>query len=213
MSISTKTGRRTWDKAFFEKKAKERQILSAEKAEENETERAKLAKLPDQNDQFAPTRSWLERRDYQLDFEKRVGKATVVSSLKDKNSGFYCEVCKVLQKDSNAYLNHLNSRLHQKQLGMAMRVERVNAEAVKNRIEKLTKQKKGEENTVADKNTTERREETESASLQTEKKANESQVEEREEEQQNKTPEEESEASYENMAKVMGLPVSFASSR
>ncbi|EME26938.1 U4/U6.U5 tri-snRNP component SNU23 [Galdieria sulphuraria] len=186
--VSNVTGRRTWDKAFFEVKAKEQK----EQDEKNERERAKKAKQPEQDDPFAPTRSWLERRDYQLDFEKRVGKATVVSSLRDKNSGFYCEICKVLQKDSNAYLNHLNSRIHQKNLGMSLRVERVDVDSVKSRIEKLSRYKDGDVAIIRS------QEESDSTDMK------------HSEEEQYAAHSKDSE-DYETIAKTMGLPLSFAS--
>ncbi|GJQ15391.1 hypothetical protein GpartN1_g7182.t1 [Galdieria partita] len=186
--VSSVTGRRTWDKAFLENKQQEKR----EQDEKNERERAKKAKQPE-DDPFAPTRSWLERRDYQLDFEKRVGKATVVSSLRDKNSGFYCEICKVLQKDSNAYLNHLNSRIHQKNLGMSLRVERVNVESVKSRIEKLSQNKSDVKVDLNNQKEPDSFNQKQSEQYVTQSK------------------DEALEEDFEALAKTMGLPLSFAS--
>jgi U4/U6.U5 tri-snRNP component SNU23 len=201
-STSAVTGRRTWDKAFLEKK-NEQQKKEEDEYEKNERERAKKAKQPQENDQFAPTRSWLERRDYQLDFEKRVGKATVVSSLRDKNSGFYCEICKVLQKDSNAYLNHLNSRIHQKNLGMSLRVERVDAKSVEDRIEKLSRHNNGEAQQDVPTNS--------SATTNLKKTKENKQLDNNN--NNTWTNEDDEDDEYKSMAETMGLPLSFSSTK
>lgn len=114
--------RRHWDKAAFGRRAEERR--RAEEEAERERERARDAARPNRDDPFAPSRPWLEGRKSNVDLESKVGKTEFVPGARDKRSGFYCEICESLHKDSQAYLNHINSRFHQKNLGMSMRVKR-----------------------------------------------------------------------------------------
>lgn len=111
-----------FDKATFQRRAEERR--RAEEDAERERERARDAKRPDRGDRFAPTRPWLEARKSTVDLESKVGKTEIVPGARDKRAGFYCDICESLHKDSQAYLNHMNSRFHQKNLGMSMRVKR-----------------------------------------------------------------------------------------
>jgi len=52
-----------------------------------------------------------------------------------ENSGFYCKDCNLSFKDSVSFLDHLNSRLHQRNLGIEMRVEKSSYDQVFARIE------------------------------------------------------------------------------
>lgn len=114
--------RETWDVAAFERRAKERE--RAEKEAEREKMRSRKARMADHQDgdPLAPTRAWLRKRDHTIEFESKVGTTEIVSSV--QAGGFYCKVCDVTLKDSNRFLSHINSRAHQKLLGMSMRVRR-----------------------------------------------------------------------------------------
>lgn len=59
--------------------------------------------------------------------------------------GYWCEVCQCLQKDSISYLDHINGKKHQRALGFSMRVERVDVDRVKERLDSL-KRKANEDN-------------------------------------------------------------------
>ncbi|KAL5714194.1 hypothetical protein ACHQM5_016188 [Ranunculus cassubicifolius] len=78
----------------------------------------------------------LKHRDYEVDFESRLGKTHVVSSLGPlcQQAGFFCQVCDCIVKDSLNYLDHINGKKHQRKLGMSMRVERASVTQVKERF-------------------------------------------------------------------------------
>lgn len=96
-----------------------------------------------------PERSTLEpvsaRKDSPLaQFSEKIGKVEILEKDTGSKSfptrGFYCITCKVSFTSSDAYLDHCNGRVHQKNLGISLKVERVEAvDRVKARIEMLSK--------------------------------------------------------------------------
>lgn len=67
--------------------------------------------------------------------------------------GWHCKVCDCFLRDSHTYLDHINGRKHQRNLGYSMRVERSSKDQVSSRLALLAKEKKrqhesseGEEN-------------------------------------------------------------------
>lgn len=122
--------RRTWELEAFEKRAKERRRREEEAVhEKNRSRKASQSREHIDGDPFAPTRNWLQKRDYVIDLDSKAGSTEIVSS--EKAAGFHCKVCDTMVKDSNRYLSHINSKSHQKALGMSMRVRRSTVEEVK----------------------------------------------------------------------------------
>ncbi|XP_022084530.1 zinc finger matrin-type protein 2-like [Acanthaster planci] len=128
--------RRKWDRDEFEKLAKERL-----QAEEDESDSA-----TDKKSRQPPVkRELLKQRDYKVDLESRLGKSQVITKTTPSSQmgGYYCNVCDCVVKDSINFLDHINGKKHQRNLGMSMKVERSTLDQVKRRFE-LNKRKKEE---------------------------------------------------------------------
>lgn len=72
---------------------------------------------------FCPAQQTRERK---VDLSSKLGKTQVVTaaSTPSQQGGWYCEICKCGLKDSINYLDHINGKKHQRELGFSMRVER-----------------------------------------------------------------------------------------
>ena len=126
--------RRTWDKDEFEKKAKER-LLEEEDGD-----------WPKKKDDIPVKRESLKARGYSVDLDSKLGKNIIITKTTPLSEvgGYYCNVCDCVVKDSINFLDHINGRKHQRNLGMSMRVERSSLDQVKKRFES-NKRKKEEE--------------------------------------------------------------------
>lgn len=67
-----------------------------------------------------------QTREKKVDLTSKLGKTQVVTaaSTPSQQGGWYCETCKCGLKDSINYLDHINGKKHQRELGFSMRVER-----------------------------------------------------------------------------------------
>ena len=85
------------------------------------------------------------RKDSPLSqFAEKVGKVEILEKEVGTKSlpthGFFCATCRVSFTSSDAYLDHCNGRVHQKNIGLSLKVERVEeVDRVKARIQMLTK--------------------------------------------------------------------------
>jgi len=128
--------RRKWDTTEFERKALER-IEAEQKA------------ILDKGKKEPPVkRELLKRRDYKVDLDSKLGKTQVITKVTpaSQQGGYYCNVCDCVVKDSINFLDHINGKKHQRNLGMSMRIERSSLDQVKNRFaqnkKKLEEKKK-----------------------------------------------------------------------
>uniref|UniRef100_H2Z8X5 Zinc finger matrin-type protein 2 n=1 Tax=Ciona savignyi TaxID=51511 RepID=H2Z8X5_CIOSA len=122
--------RRKWDKSEYEK-------LASDRLQEDD--------LQPETSEKPVKRELLKARDYKIDLDSRLGKSVVVtqSTPAADCGGYYCNVCDCVVKDSINFLDHINGKKHQRNLGMSMKVERSTLDQVKQRFE--TNKKKMEE--------------------------------------------------------------------
>ncbi|XP_046555838.1 zinc finger matrin-type protein 2-like [Haliotis rubra] len=122
--------RRKWDRDEYEKIAAER-LLAKE--------------LDDEDDEVPVKRELLKPREYKVDLDSKLGKSTVITKTTpaSQQGGYYCNVCDCVVKDSINFLDHINGKKHQRNLGMSMRIERSSLDQVKQRFE-MNKKKKEE---------------------------------------------------------------------
>uniref|UniRef100_T1JIL1 U1-type domain-containing protein n=1 Tax=Strigamia maritima TaxID=126957 RepID=T1JIL1_STRMM len=121
--------RRKWDRDEYERLANERI-----QAEFDAIEAGKSG-LP------AIKREFLKQRDYKVDLESKLGKSLVITKTtpQSQSGGYYCNVCDCVVKDSINFLDHINGKKHQRNLGMSMRIERSSLDQVKKRFEVIKK--------------------------------------------------------------------------
>ena len=130
--------RRKWDRDEYSKLAKERYSKDGEK--------------PSGKPGSPVKRELLKARDFKVDLTSKIGKSQIISKTSESSQlgGYYCEVCECLVKDSVSFLDHINGKNHQRNLGMSMKVERSTLDQVKKRFE-MHKQKKNEKGEKATK--------------------------------------------------------------
>ncbi|XP_028138429.2 zinc finger matrin-type protein 2 [Diabrotica virgifera virgifera] len=127
MSVRPDDHRRKWDKDEYEKLAEER--IKEEKYQKEEAENKKKG--------IPVKRELLKIRDYKVDLDSKLGKSIVINknTPTSQSGGYYCNVCDCVVKDSINFLDHINGKKHQRNLGMSMKVERSSLDSVRKRFE------------------------------------------------------------------------------
>ena len=141
--------RRAWDKDKYEQKAKDREefgdeYVDGEKAASEIRDRQEFKSA--EAGAAGPAgskRAWLKHRDRSYGFEKSAGCTRVLTEpeVQKKATGWYCDVCECLLRDSASYLDHVNGKKHQRKLGYSMRVERVGVDTVRERFAETTERR------------------------------------------------------------------------
>lgn len=98
-------------------------------------------------------------------FSNKIGKSQVIEkeinggNIIRKNStlahGFNCTTCMASFTSSDAYLDHCNGRIHQRNLGLSLKVERVvEVDRIKARLQELTQKRQATEQVIESKSVT-----------------------------------------------------------
>jgi U4/U6.U5 tri-snRNP component SNU23 len=156
--------RRTWDAETYERKARARESQTAEAvhAPLPDTDAAPEF-VPADAGRAGPegsSHAFLQARRARVEhIDARIGTTELVApdaaarssvggnagSIRDgvtsTGVGWHCKVCDCFLKDSHTYLDHINGRKHQRNLGFSMRVERSTKDQLRDRLQALTKQK------------------------------------------------------------------------
>lgn len=155
--------RRTWDKQTYEERAKARleagnegsdaitfhkpvkaSTLFNDEVEKEEFQRAEEGAIGPLNSK----RAFLKARTNKVDLESKLGKTEVMSSSVEISDGvkksatgvgWYCKVCDCYLKDSLTYLDHINGRKHQRNLGYSMRTAKSTVSEVICKLDELAK--------------------------------------------------------------------------
>lgn len=128
MSMRPDDHRRKWDRKEYERLAQERLLGKTATTSEDDAEPI--------------TKELLKQREYKVDLDSKLGKSMVInkSTPSSQSGGYYCNVCDCVVKDSINFLDHINGKKHQRNLGMSMKVERSSLDQVKERF-KINKKK------------------------------------------------------------------------
>lgn len=126
--------RKTWDLAEYAQKAADREAEEKEKARIRwEKKHGKFKREP-----TPPDVKIVEARD-KLNLEENLNKIVLVpygasTGRRGKGAGYYCEACDETYKDSNSWIDHLNSKQHLRATNQTLREERVTLEDVRKRL-------------------------------------------------------------------------------
>ncbi|KAI7870163.1 hypothetical protein BDF14DRAFT_1775235 [Spinellus fusiger] len=136
--------RKKWDKDEYAARAKLREAKERERAINEDRKRQGLPPIHKKEEEEEP-RELLKAREERLILDANLGKTVVVqggaSGEAARQPGFYCKACDIVVKDSSNYLDHINGRKHQKNIGFSMKVERANVDSVKERLAQLKRKK------------------------------------------------------------------------
>lgn len=114
--------RKKWDRDEYEQLALDRLKEDSEHADSSKDKPIK--------------REMLKARDYKVDLDSKLNKSVVISKTTPsaESGGYYCNVCDCVVKDSINFLDHINGKKHQRNMGMSMKIERSTLSQVQQRF-------------------------------------------------------------------------------
>ncbi|PAV67066.1 hypothetical protein WR25_18402 [Diploscapter pachys] len=120
--------RRKWNAAEYTARAQQRMLDEREAAEKKSGKR--------KDDEPKVKKEMLQARDYKIDLESKIGKQVVINKTTPsaESGGFYCDVCDCVVKDSINFLDHINGKNHQRNMGMSMKVKKSTVDDVRTRL-------------------------------------------------------------------------------
>lgn len=126
MSSTDQYGRRTWNLDEYQRTNSGDEESTSKEKEEGPKPKAAL-----------------KGRDEKIDLESSLGKTVIINRATPSSQagGFHCDVCDCVVKDSINYLDHINGKKHQRNLGMTLKVKRSTLDDVNARFEASLKKK------------------------------------------------------------------------
>eukprot|EP00948_MAST-09A_sp_MAST-9A-sp1_P002964 g2964.t1 len=141
VQVDEKTGFRTWNVDYYAKKAKkskslERIVPSSDKTSSQENDDDGQTSATNSTNQLVQNLVQ-PRSKGELDLSSKVNEKQIVNvetAEGGDQGGFYCATCQKLCRDSASWIEHLNSRWHQVNMGYSMRVKNSSIDDVKSRL-------------------------------------------------------------------------------
>ncbi|KAI8054570.1 hypothetical protein BDF22DRAFT_742504 [Syncephalis plumigaleata] len=128
-STSDTSTRRTWNLDEYKKRAIEREAYDRQLTQNDERRKLGLPPKKIKDPEEDTPKALLKQREGKLNLDAR------------RQPGFYCEACDCVLKDNISYLDHINGRKHQINMGQIMTVERSTLEQVRARLALLKRKR------------------------------------------------------------------------
>jgi len=228
MSEGVKTGpkavanvqRRQWDKEEFDRIAKEK-IAAADEDAKRLEQAERIRQKPVERNPLSREQSRKVAGDAANDIMSKVGKVKLTTAkafADDRIGAFHCKLTGKTFSDSITYLDHINGKKYQKELGMNMRVKRSTHTDIKRKLaehrDRVEEEKNySKEDHFVDLDTRMARQAEEYENIKRQKREYKAEKKKREEEELKKEMEAGIDPEMKAMAEMMGLPMGFGSSK